>query len=271
MLEVPNILFVAWQDQDYAYHPVGRLVRTHGGTDTRFEFAYIHGAITARDSSGFRPFMAFPDFNRVYRSRDLFPFFTNRLMQPSRPDYAAYIGNLGLDPSMADPFAILARSGGGRATDSIEVFPYPTFSPEIGYETIFCAHGVRWLPEFVREHILTLQPNQPLLIMMDCQNPVDPNAIALRTENKIMVGYIPGYLLADAATLRQSCPFDSHTIKVLRANTPPATLQQRLVCHLAICCPDNFVPYSTETYQPIAPAAAPVEGGTHVRIGAPAA
>jgi len=82
-----------------------------------FEFRYLRGAETDPD---FRPFIGFPDLHRLYRSTEQFPFFENRLMSRGRADYSAYLGSLGLAHN-ADPFEVLARSGGRRATDTVEV------------------------------------------------------------------------------------------------------------------------------------------------------
>ena len=54
--------------------------------------------------------------------------------------------------------------------------------------------------------------------MCDVQNPVDPSALALRTEDRIIVGYMPGYLLDDAHTLHQTCVICE--VKVERMNPP---------------------------------------------------
>ena len=92
--------------------------------------------------------------------------------------------------------------------------------------------------------------------MCDVQNLVDPSAIALRTTDLQIVGYMPSYLVEDAHMLQQTCAF--WEVYVDRVNPPPAPLQQRLLCRLESCWPDGFVPYSTERYQPLTSDAAEI-------------
>lgn len=114
-LTVPNLaeaLFVAWQNPGTRrFHAVGRLAYLPVDSGGLYEFAYIRGTC-AVDEAGFRPFLAFPDLHRVYRSNALFPFFANRLMPRSRPEYAEFLSWLDLDPETATPIQILGRMRG---------------------------------------------------------------------------------------------------------------------------------------------------------------
>ena len=246
-------IFVAWQDPDSRrFHTVARLL-SGIGTEGMYEFAYVQGACAAK-SQGFKPFLAFPEPDRVYRSLELFPFFKNRLMGRDRDDFPTYVAQLGLNPAEADDMTILARSGGVRATDKIELFPVPVFDPNLpGYRTTFLVHGLSHFDAAHRQRAERLRPGERLLFMSDCQNPADPNAIALRTtDDRLIVGYLPRYLLSDAWTLVQSC--DIFEVYVEQVNPPPAPLQQRVLCRLESCWPDDdFVPFAAKTYQPIAP------------------
>ena len=95
-------LYVAWQQpESRRYFPVARLVAGVGDIPGLYEFAYIKGAEEAQKAD-FEPFPAFPKLSEVYRSKELFPFFANRLMSINRPDYPSYLQSLGLD-SNADP------------------------------------------------------------------------------------------------------------------------------------------------------------------------
>lgn len=262
MTENVQVLFVAWQDPTHRrFWPIARLVSLPPG-DRRFEFCYIRGVNRAQEQ-GFRPFLAFPELHQVYRSRELFPLFANRLMSPSRMDYPQYIERLGLEPENSMPLEVLARSGGARTTDSIELFPLPVFHEEFHrYRTYFLAHAIRYLPAASHERILQLETNEKLLLMGDCQNPVDPQAIALRTEDRVIVGYVPGYLLQDAWALVENC--GRLEIRVSRVNPPPAPLQHRLLCRLDACWPDDFQPFFESRYEPISDEAAPLPAPTAV-------
>jgi len=115
---VPPALFVNWQDENTRrIFPVGRLVNL---SDGRFEFAYIAAAKEAQ-AFGFVPFVAFPELERVYVASELPAFFKNRVLQPGRPDYPQHLAELGLDSATATPMTILARNGGRRVTDPLEL------------------------------------------------------------------------------------------------------------------------------------------------------
>ena len=251
MPEVTDALFVAWQHRgSRRFYPVARLTRAGGEScEGCYEFAYIRGAHEA-GAVGFEPFLAFPELERTYRSREMFPLFANRLMSPNRLDYPAYIARLGLERG-ADPLTVLARSGGGRATDAVELFPLPKPDEDLGgYTTPFFVHAVRHFPPASQERIESLRPGERLFLMADCQNPVDPAAIALRTADQVLIGYLPRYLLADAHRLCDECEF--FEVMVERVNSRPAPVQQRVLCRLEACWPPDFVPFASDRYQPLA-------------------
>lgn len=260
VLQMTQALFVAWQHPETRRtYPVGRLMMgctTNGSDGLRYEFVYIKGALEAQ-KAGFKPFLAFPDLNKSYCSEDMFPFFANRLISRSRPDFEESVDRLGLDPESADEMAILSRSGGIRATDSIELFPMPTFDVETAcYQSYFLAHGLRYLPPSSIDRVNSLNAGDALFIMADVQNPYDRRAIALRTDDRINVGYLPRYLLEDAWQLLEKCDLDFVKVTVQKVNPAPAPIQQRLLCHLRSCWPDGFKPFSTDTYQPLAASSA---------------
>jgi len=243
-------LFVAWQHpKTRRYYPVARLVTGTEQNHDSYEFAYISGAKKAGED-GFKPFPSFPDMDRVYHSEKLFPLFSNRLMSQNRPDYSSYVSQLGLNPENTDPMLILARSGGIRATDSLELFSYPTQSLKVGcYETYFLSHGLRHFPEVSRKRVLSIDQGERLYIVVDFQNPIDNRALMLRTEDRINIGYLPRYLLNDTWNLMSDCP--DIEVYAAQANPDPTPLQQRLLCRLVSCWPDSFKPFEELIYKPL--------------------
>jgi len=186
----------------------------------------------------------------VYRSDELFPLFQNRLMSPGRAEYREYLANLAMDPDHADPMTVLMRSGGGRATDSLEMFEVPRVADRGSpFQTHFLAHGIRYLNSGSLGRIGDLLANDQLYIMHDCQNPADLSALAFRTEDRVIVGYLPRYLLGDAFTLLGTCAVVE--VFVARVNPAPAPLQQRLLCRLEACWPSEFRPFCENQYRPI--------------------
>ena len=85
--------------------------------------------------------------------------------------------------------------------------------------------------------------------MLDTQNPVDPKAIAVRTADHVMLGYIPAYLTTDLRLLQNDCEY-LH-VYVERINPPPAEAHHRLLCKIVSCWPDGFLPFDTDEFQPI--------------------
>ena len=249
MPSVIQALFVAWQDPaTRRFFPIGRLAQIESDKcDECYEFVYVVFAQEAV-KAGFLPLLSFPKIEQVYRSRELFPIFANRLLPTSRPDFGEYIHQLGLPPATSSPIIILSRSSGRRATDTLELFPLPKFELGNGYQTWFWAHGIRYLPQ-AEAKISELKVGEQLFPLCDFQNPAAPNAILLRTRDFVNVGFMPTYLVGDAHELQQSC--EVCEVYVDRINLPPIPLQQRLLCRLAACWPDGFVPYSSEMYLPI--------------------
>lgn len=242
-----NTLFLAWQDPEKrCWIPIGRL--TYNGV--RYQFIYIQGVREAQQKCNFQLLESFPRLDKVYESNDLFPLFSNRVLSRSRPDYQDYIQWLNISRDEDDPIALLVRSGGRRTTDKLEIFPCPEKGEYGGYHIHFFPHGLRHFPKITQSRIEGLNVGEKLLLMHDFQNPVDPKALLLRTEDNVCVGYCPHYLLSDTFDVLHECA-NLPIVKVERLNPPPAPLQYRLLCNMTACWPDDFQPFAGENYQPI--------------------
>jgi hypothetical protein len=241
-------LFLAWQNPvSRAWFPIGRL--TFDGK--LYRFVYIQGAITAQQNGDFKPIWAFPELDKVYESPELFPLFANRLLRHSRPDYPDFVQWLNVPEHGDDPIALLARSGGQRATDTFEVFPYPEPDEQGRYHVHFFAHGLRHLPTETHPRIHQLKPGELLYVAHDCQNPYDSKALLLRTEDLYIAGYCPRYLVNDVFDLLYRSP-EKLQVLVERVNLPPTPLQFRLLCNLTAEWSADFQPFSDPIYQPLA-------------------
>lgn len=211
---------VVWQHpQTRAFTQVGRL-EVHG-EDYRF-----HYDEAAADVDGFEPFLAFPELDRTYDATELFPFFRNRILSPRRPDYPVYLERLGLDT--ADPVEILARSGGGRATDTVHLVPEPVLTAAGRVELRFLASGVRHAdPDGT--HLSSVAAGNVLALRDDVGNPVNPRALLLDNTSGEEVGWVPDYLLDTVRDLRES-----YTVQVIAdvVNGPDAPAHLRLLCLL---------------------------------------
>lgn len=240
-------LFLAWQDPNTrAWFPIGRL--TYDGKE--YEFIYTRGIEKAQAECGFQGLYSFPELNKVYTSNELFPLFSNRVMRRSRPDYKNYIEWLNIPQNEDEPATILSRSGGQKATDSLEVFPCPTPDENGFYHVHFFAHGLRHLPSCAIERILKFENGELLYLAHEFQNPWDSNALSLCTQDHHHVGYCPRYITSDLFQLIEKHP-KLVKVQVERVNPAPTPLQLRLLCHLTAEWHDTFSPFSTDEYQPL--------------------
>ena len=240
---IPPALFVNWQDdKSRRIFPVGRLVTLPAGG---YEFAYISAATEAQQF-GFAPFQAFPQLTEVYEAKELPAFFKNRLLQQGRPDYPRYLRELGLEPAEATPVEILARSGGRRVTDPLEVFA--EFVPTDGrFEAHFFVRGTRHLVG-AEAAALELKPGDQLALKHEQTNEFNPNAHVVICHDGRAVGYVPDYLADDLGALIQTDA--TLRVEVARVNEPPAPSQQRLLCKLSISA-DAPRPHRGPRFEPI--------------------
>jgi hypothetical protein len=249
-----NVLFVAWRAESPTggtWSPIGRL--EHEGE--RFRFSYTKGATTALN---FHPFSGMENLEQVYESEDLFPVFANRLLPQTRPEYEAFLKWGAFDADTPpDPISILAVTEGIRQTDSIELFPCPVPDQSGCYVNKFFLHGLRHMPVATRARVDRLQPGEELFLSLDIGNKFDSNAVSLRTngDEVFVIGYVPRYLARDVWQIVAGCEPEFINVTVARVNRD-APLQQRLLCLMRACWPNNFVPCSDEEFQPLAPAMA---------------
>ncbi len=237
-----KVLYLAWQDpQSRDWFPVGKLTSETGV----YRFVYTKGATLSKN---FVPFGSMRNLHEVYRSRDLFPLFANRLISKKRPEYQDFLRWLDLREDEADPLVLLARTEGVRATDLLTVFPCPEPGPDGRYVVHFFSHGLRHLPDEARVRANTLRAGDKLYLLPDPQNPHDAYAIALRTDDPAtIVGYCPRYISRDFLEILENAPY-SVEVRVKRVNTD-APIQLRLLCTLIADWPESFKPCSSEYYQ----------------------
>ena len=240
-------LFVAWRPatpEQAGWMPVGRL----GYDGALYRFCYTRGA----RKSGFRLFPQMQRIDQIYESTELFPLFANRLLSQSRPEYDSYLRWSGFDPESApDPIVILGVTEGIRQTDAIEVFPCPVPDVNGCFDNKFFLHGIRWMAQSVIDRVGRLQNGDPLKLMADLQNTVDPRAVAVRTESdRTMLGYVPRYLARDVWSLVQKCDVDFIKLSVERVNQE-APFQNRLLCRMRACWPDGFEPCGDDEFLPV--------------------
>jgi len=251
-------LFLAWQHTrpdpaqrpaSRAWYPIGRLEAEP--ERQFFRFAYTEGARRAEAEAGFAPLDAFPELQRIYESKEIFPVFRNRLIHPNREDYHDYLTRLGLEGEDVDPMEILAVSGGTRQTDNLEVFPKIQKHRDGSFACKFFLHGWRHVSTAAQTRLDTLKPGDALRVCLELNNPATRLAIQLQTADDYhTLGWAPRYLLGDMLATLAHAPNDLEAA-VLRLNPPPAPGNQRVLVELSGRFDEGFEPMSEGDFRPL--------------------
>lgn len=239
-------LILAWRClRTSEWIPVGKLTQE----SSKYIFEYTLGASKAVDDGSFIPFGQMRDLHKVYESSELFPIFQNRLLQKSRPEYDDYVDWLDLNKNTLSPLEELARSGGIRATDTLQLFPIPQKRHHM-YEVKFFSHGIRHLPPYYIERVNHLNRGSKLYLMKDVQNEYDPFALVLRTADPVeIVGYAPMFFSQDLCELLNINGPDKVSVSVEKVNLK-SPLQFKLLCKFSTSWPNDFVPFQQELFKP---------------------
>lgn len=210
------------------YESIGFLTMAAG----RYRFAYLRALA---DDSSFRPLAGFPDSGRIYESDQLFPIFAERIMSPRRPDRGVVMEALGLGLD-AGPFEVLARSGGRRVGDTIELVPVPDHGTRRVTVDYF-VHGVRYMTDHAQHRITSLGAGARLILLPEPTNQVERRAILVTDEDQLRLGYVPTPLLD------LICSIEEPTTTVLRANRPEVGFHYRLLVRTAGLITEGATPF----------------------------
>ena len=243
-------LFVSWRDPESgSIYPIGKLIRTLDLDGERYAFAYLK---LAERLQGFEPLPGLPDLYRRYEATRLFPVFANRVMPRSRPEFDVLARSVDLGGD-ADPFEVLARSGGRRATDRIEVFLPPERTHDGDSGVLFFARGLRHV-EGAFDVVDRLHRGDQLALVDDPANSFNARAVILRVCDGQQVGWIPDYLVEHVHELRQLNGCDP-TVVVEHVNDSSVAGHMRLLCRLTAPWPDGYMPFSDAAFHTLAPLA----------------
>ncbi|MCY4420882.1 MAG: HIRAN domain-containing protein [Gammaproteobacteria bacterium] len=192
------------------------------------------------------------DLYKVYQSEELFPMLSSRVLAKNRPEYKKYLEWLGLSEARYDVLDELARTGGLRATDSLELFPCPEPTAGQRYEVYFFCRGLRHLHEENQKRARQMESGERLYLMQDLQNTHDKKALLLRTKNPVsIVGYAPRYYSAEFTQLISSTDPDQVRVTVERVNRD-APVQYQILCKLVSPWPANFLPCADKEFEALA-------------------
>jgi hypothetical protein len=232
-LEVTHRLVVTWQHpESRSIQPVGVLTCSTEG----FAFSYLDAARRVPD---FRPFLGFAEMDRRYESATLFPFFAQRVMRPSRPDYSAYLRSLALSDD-ADAWSILARSQGARVGDTTRVFPEPEVTGSGRTRHTFFVNGVRHALGEVpaaEPALSALSPGAAVLLRDQPTNPINPGAVQVVSNAGVALGWVPDVLLDYVSAVRSA---GTPTVEVTTVNGADVPAGFRLLLTLEGQVPDGY-------------------------------
>jgi hypothetical protein len=238
-------LVVSWEHPlSRAISPVG-LLSLDGSTYT---FDYLQ---SASQVDGFKPLLGFPELDVQYRSDELFPLFQQRVMDPKRPDYQRYVRELGIEDE-GSPWEQIARSGGAREGDTLQLFPVPEYGDGV-WSCQFLVHGMRYLlsktvpvdgedkgayaPEKLEELLGSLAKGEKLELVAEPTNDYSDKALLVTTVGRLPLGYVPNFLLHG---LGGSHADGKASVFVGHVNPPEAGWHLRLLAKLEVVGGDDF-------------------------------
>lgn len=241
-----NTVFISWQDPaTRLWYVVGRL---SDQKDDGYEFVYTKGA---EKSKNFIPFPGMRVLDKVYRSSELFPLFSNRLLGKNRPEYKQFIDWLELPCEEPSPLDILSRSGGVRATDSYQIFERVQLDEQANFSVTFFVHGLSHVGRSASKRVLSLKPNDELRLALDVQNTVDPSSVMVLTEPTEVIGFLPRYLAKDVTLLLTKDRSCCRTTVVAMHDRAP--WHYKLLCNVSGKVPESLTgqAFDNDEYCPI--------------------
>lgn len=215
------------------YETIGILTQE---SDYSFHFSYLSAYVQAEY---FRELPGLPKDPGGVDSDLLFPFFAERVISPARPDRSKSLAFLRLSES-AEPFEILARSGGSRINDHLELLPFPEAVGEDRYTFTFFVHGVRYLDGEGHCVLEQLGPGEALQVEREPSNPESELALKI-SHNGASLGYIPHPLLN---FVNPAVAAGDYNLTVVQRNSPDAGFHQRLLVRLDYTARGCDAPFS---------------------------
>lgn len=235
--------------------PIG-LLEDLGG---RYRFRYV---ATVQALPEFRPLIGFPCRHHTYTAPRLFPFFSQRVLQPDRPDFGEYVHLLNL-PATASTWELLARSGGTRKGDHYELLAEPYVDTAGRTSTTFFVRGLRFAPRgqlATATRLARLRPGDSLTLRPEPTNDVNANAQLVCDSDDFPLGWVPDLLLP----LLLAAPAPPR-LSVAASTPAPAPSHLRLLATFEAKAVPGFRLFNQPAWSPIqtiddAPRPMPVSG-----------
>lgn len=201
-------LFVIWSEPTAGRRRViGHLARSGG----EFRFWYEDDLSNAK-ACGFDLLPAFPEYrtsSNPYVARYLFALFAERIPELTRRDATDLMDEWGVDHP-DDQFEVLAKSGGIRATDRLELAEYREPDDSLVRPLEFRIAGRR----FVSEPALLAVGDQ-ISLRREPENEADPHAVVLERNGR-HAGYVPHqYARLLSGLLERAVILEAHVVREL--------------------------------------------------------
>jgi hypothetical protein len=221
-------LFLGCQVNADLWVPVKKMI----WINDKYQTGYVGGVkdlIAA--GSVWRHYFRPQDFKQVKITRDVHCDYASR-MPLDRPEEMPYnLPHLGLPADLADPIAYVARSGGYRETEDLDVFPEVEVDSDGCYRFYFLLRKLH----FVNQSAIDLVEIGDEIITQKW------NAIHQSTGQPM--GIVPGYIRALTLTHREQVRIEVHQVNHIELP------QVKLLCSLTC---KGFIPFTSIDYLPLA-------------------
>lgn len=193
-----SIFMLVWKDPNTRKrYKVGELE----ALDNRFIFKYTNPDLSDAMEIGFKNYPTFPDLGRTYTSSEMFTTIIERLPRRKRPDYKQILNRYNLKESSTD-IEILTATRGRTPTDPFEFIQMLHFIPGLPFEAEFEIAGLRHYDNHqLRDE---LKVGSKLKLIQESENKWDLNAVLVKTNSDLTVGYVPKYYSKTISDMLQS-------------------------------------------------------------------
>jgi hypothetical protein len=220
-------LYLGAEVEDRLWFPVRKMV----WHEDKYHTGCVGGVKDLIDAAPlWRHYFKSEAFDRIKTTRDVHCQYARRMPLDRPQEMPWYLPSLGLPAELDDPISFVARSGGYRETDSLDVFPEVQPDGDGCYRFYF----------LLRKLYLAEEAAVDGVSEGDEVDIRDWWAIDRQTGQKL--GILPGYIRALAMAHPQLVK-----LKIERVNGD-RLLQERLLCSLTCC---GFIPFSTAEYLPL--------------------
>ncbi|MBW8347879.1 HIRAN domain-containing protein [Bacillus sp. IITD106] len=188
-----HTLLVVWQNaKSRLYYHVGTLSHYND----QYEFVYTnygteHRKLKDALKNGYMLHPAFPDPNKIYRSKNLFAAFDRRLPSTDRTDFKAIMADLGLNEN-SSKMDLLQQTRGRLSNDTYSFEQPLRLDENRRIHTSFFVHGMRHC-NLPKHWSSWLRIHDRLNLVQDPTNDFDPNAVGVFTQGGKLLGYVPGF------------------------------------------------------------------------------